>query len=69
MTITPRTSPTPLPPPPPVVIVPVWTVDANEGAAAGDPASAGRAVVVIQGPAMPDYTAELEIYVPHTYEQ
>jgi hypothetical protein len=64
MTITARTAPTEVGP----ITIPVWVVDANEGAAAGDPASAGRAVVVVQGPPIADYTAELEIFVPHSYE-
>lgn len=65
MSITPRTTPTLTGP----ITIPAWTVDANEGAAAGDPASAGRAVVIVQGPPVADYTAELEIFVPHSYEK
>ena len=63
MTITPRTVPAG------PITVPAWMVDTNEGAAAGDPASAGRAVVIVQGPPAPNYTAELEIFVPHSYEK
>jgi hypothetical protein len=64
MTITPREAPPPTPQSP--FVIPAWCVDANEGAAAGDPASANRVVVVAQGPAIVGYTAELEICVPHS---
>lgn len=49
--------------------VPTWTVDVNEGAAAGDPASAGRVVIVVQAPGAPGYTAELDVYAQHTFDQ
>jgi hypothetical protein len=60
MTITPRDNPEVVIGSP---IIPVWRVDANEGAAAGDPASASRVVVVAQGPQLKGYSAELEICV------
>jgi len=51
------------------ITVPAWLADADEGAAAGDPASAGRAVVVVHAPPATGYTAELEIFVPHSYDR
>lgn len=47
-----------------ITTIPIWTVDVNEGAAAGDPASANHAVVIVQGPPTVGYTAEVEIFVP-----
>lgn len=55
--------------PPVPAAISIWAVDVNEGAAAGDPASAGRIVVVVRAPGAPGYTAELDIVAQYTVDR
>jgi hypothetical protein len=66
--ITPRLGDPGLPPPGPG---PEWAIDANEGAAAGDPGSAGYFVYVLESPGqngVSNSTAYLDIKLRRTVD-